>query len=116
MQQTYLSTARARQMRKAMTPAERTLWYALRDRRFLGLKARRQVPIGPFIVDFLIPDRRLVIESDGSGHGAPRDLQRDQWLAARGFRVLRFWNRDILTNLASCLEAIAANAWHTPKD
>jgi very-short-patch-repair endonuclease len=95
-----------------MTPAERILWYALRNRRFMGLKVRRQVPIGPFIADFYCADRRLIIEADGSGHGSPRDAQRDAWLAAKGFRILRLWNRDVLTNLPACLDAIAA---HTPE-
>jgi very-short-patch-repair endonuclease len=108
MQQTDLSKARARRMRKEMTPAERALWYALRDRRFMGLKVRRQVPIGPYIADFYCADHRLIIEADGSGHGSLRDLRRDQWLAAQGFRILRLWNRDILMNLPGCLDAIAA--------
>ena len=99
-------------MRKTMTPAERTLWYALRNRRFMGLKVRRQVPIGPFIADFYCADHRLIIEADGSGHGSPRDHQRDHWLTAQGFRVLRLWNRDVLTNLPDCLDLIAAE---TPK-
>ncbi len=112
MQQNDVSKARARRMRKTMTPAERTLWYALRDRRFMGLKVRRQVPIGPFIVDFLIPDHRLIIEADGAGHGSPRDGARDAWLSAQGFRVLRLWNREVLNNLPGCLDLIAAE---TPK-
>ena len=110
MQQTDLSSARARQLRKDMTPAERALWYALRNRRFMGLKVRRQVPIGPFIVDFYCPDHSLIIEADGSGPGSPRDAQRDAWLAAKGFHVLRLWNTDILGNLPGCLDAIAAQA------
>ena len=110
MQQTDLSKSSARRMRKDMTPAERTLWYALRNRLFMGLKVRRQVPIGPFIADFYCADHRLIIEADGSGHGSQGDLDRDRWLVAQGFRVLRLWNRDILTNLPACLDAIAAQA------
>ena len=108
MQQTDLSKARARHMRTKMTPAERALWYALRNRLFLGLKIRRQVPIGPFIADFYCADHRLIIEADGSGHGSRHDIERDQWLSQKGFRVLRLPNRDILTNRPSCLAAIAA--------
>jgi very-short-patch-repair endonuclease len=108
MQQTELSKSRARRMRKDMTPAERALWYALRNRRFMGLKIRRQVPIGPFIADFYCADLRLIIEADCAGHGAPRDLERDRWLGQQGFRVLRLPNRDVLTNLPACLDAIAA--------
>lgn len=74
----------------------------------MGLSVRRQAPIGPFIVDFLIPDHRLIIEADGGGHGPHRDASRDRWLAAQGFRILRLWNRDILTNLPGCLELIAS--------
>ena len=95
-----------------MTPAERTLWYALRNRRFIGLKVRRQVPIGPYIADFYCAEHRLIIEADGFGHGRCRDILRDQWLTAQGFRVLRLRNRDILTNLPACLDAIAA---HVPQ-
>lgn len=62
----------------------------------------------PFIVDLLIPEHRLVIEADGMGHGSLRDVKRDKWLAAQGFRVLRPANRDVLTNLSGCLDAIAA--------
>ena len=107
MQQTDLSMARARRMRKEMTPAERALWYVLRNRRFIGLKVRRQVPIGPYIADFYCADHRLIIEADGSGQGSARDMDRDRWLTAQGFRVLRLGNRDILTNLPACLDAIA---------
>jgi very-short-patch-repair endonuclease len=108
MQQSDLSKARARHMRKVMTPAERALWYALRNSRFMGLKVRRQVPIGPFIADFYCAEHRLIIEADGFGHGSVRDVARDAWLASKGFRVLRLWNRDVLTNLPGCLDAIAA--------
>jgi very-short-patch-repair endonuclease len=108
MQQTDLSKARARHMRKKMTPAERALWHALRNRRFLGLKIRRQVPIGPFTADFYCADHRLIIEAEGSGHGSQREMDRDHWLSQKGFRVLRLGNGDILTDLPSCLAAIAA--------
>jgi len=107
MQQTDLSRLRARSLRKAMTPAERVLWHALRGRRFMGLKIRRQVPLGPYIADFYCAEHRLIIEADGGGHGGPRDLARDQWLAGHGFRVLRLWNSDIRANLSGCLERIA---------
>lgn len=108
MQQTDLSKARARQMRKEMTPAERVLWHALRDRRFMGLKVRRQVPIGPYIADLYCAAHRLIIEADGSGHCGTRDIRRDAWLNRQGFGILRLWNREILTNLPGCLDAIAA--------
>ena len=107
MQQTDLSKSRARAMRKAMTTAEATLWFALRDRRLMGLKFRRQVPLGPWIAHFYCAAHRLVVEADGGGHGGPQDLLCDRWLAERGFRVIRLWNSDILGNLSGCQERIA---------
>jgi very-short-patch-repair endonuclease len=90
--------SRARTMRKTPTPAERALWYLLRDRRFSGHKFRRQVPVGPFIADFLNYDARLIIEADGGQHADnASDEARTRWLEAQGFRVLRFWNHEILT-------------------
>lgn len=103
-----MQKAQAKRLRRTMTPAERVLWHHLRAHRFMGLSVRRQAPVGPFIVDFLIPDHRLIIEADGIGHGSPRDMDRDRWLAEKGFRVLRLWNREVLTNLPGCLDAIAA--------
>ncbi len=91
---------RARGLRVRMTDAERKLWFALRDRRFAGFKFRRQVPIGRFIVDFVCFERRLVIEVDGGQHAdSVADQKRDRWLAANEFRVMRFWNNDVLGNL-----------------
>jgi very-short-patch-repair endonuclease len=110
MQQTDLSRANARRLRQTMTPAERKLWDALRNRGLLGLKVRRQVPIGPYIADFYCAEHRLIIEADGGGHGGPRDKARERWLAARGFRILRLWNFDILGNLAGALDRIATAA------
>ncbi len=90
---------RARELRARMTDAERKLWFALRDRRFTGFKFRRQVPIGQFIVDFACFEARLVIEVDGGQHAESlRDRHRDHWFAANGFRVLCFWNNEVLPN------------------
>jgi very-short-patch-repair endonuclease len=92
--------ARARSLRVNITNAERKLWYALRDRRFAGHKFRRQVPIGPYIAAFVCYQARLVIEVDGGQHAeSARDARRDRWLAQNGFRVLRFWNNEVLQNL-----------------
>jgi very-short-patch-repair endonuclease len=96
----------AREMRKNMTPAERLLWSHLR-RHLFGFHFRRQVPIGQFIVDFACLSRRIVVEVDGRHHlGDLQDQERDRWLAARGFRVLRFQNEVILTNIDSALATI----------
>jgi very-short-patch-repair endonuclease len=99
--------ARARALRVNITDAERKLWYALRDRRFVGYKFRRQVPIGPYIADFICYSARLVIEADGGQHNESKvDARRDRWFAQNGFRVLRFWNNDILRNLEGVLTLI----------
>jgi very-short-patch-repair endonuclease len=108
MQLTDLSKARARHLRRVMTSAERKLWLALRDRRFLGLKVRRQVPIGPYVVDFYCADHRLIIDADSPGLGGARDFARDEWLCAHGFRILSLRKPDILRNLSSALDLIAA--------
>jgi len=89
-----------------MTDAERRLWSVLRNRG-VGPKFRRQVPIGPFIVDFAAIDERVVIEVDGGQHAeSVRDQGRDRYLEAQGFRVLRFWNTEVLTNLDGVVTAI----------
>ena len=89
----------ARQLRKNMTDAERALWRLLRQRQVNGLRFRRQVPIDHYIVDFACLEARLVIEVDG---GQPFESQadktRDAYLRSQGFRVLRFWNNDVLSN------------------
>ena len=101
-------TVRARALRSRMTDAERSLWFALRDRRFEQFKFRRQVPVGPFIADFICFDARLVIEVDGGQHAdSLRDRRRDQWFAANKFRVLRFWNNDVLGRLEGVSTLIA---------
>ena len=98
----------AKVMRSAQTPAEERLWYFLRAHRFLGLKFKRQKPLGPYIVDFICMERGLVIELDGSQHGdqVTYDRERDAWLAGEGFTVLRFWNHDVMNQIESVLERI----------
>ena len=97
-------------MRSEMTDAERALWMRLRARRLNGLSFRRQTPIGPFIVDFVCHERRLVIELDGGHHNDLEEMQRDakrqQWLEANGYHVLRFWNPDVLSHCDLVLEEI----------
>lgn len=91
-----------------MTDAERKLWLALRDRRLGGFKFRRQVPVGPWIVDFLCKEAQLVVEVDGGQHaGSPRDRRRDAWLAGEGYRVVRVWNNEVLGNLDGVLEHLS---------
>lgn len=97
-------------MRSEMTGAERMLWLRLRAHRLDGLSFRRQVPMGSFIVDFVCHDRNLVIELDGGQHAteqkAARDVKRTQWLASKGYRVLRFWNSEVLQQCDSVVQTI----------
>lgn len=99
---------RARQLRHRLTDAEQHLWKYLRRRHIGGYRFRRQVPIGPYIADFACLDPALVIEIDGSQHAdqAMSDGRRDAFLRSRGFRVLRFWNSDVLQQTAGVLEVI----------
>jgi very-short-patch-repair endonuclease len=87
----------AKEMRRNATDAERRVWSVLRRKQVDSLKFRRQVVIGPFIVDFACLSRRLVIEVDGGQHAdSDYDPRRDAWLERSGFRVLRIWNSDAL--------------------
>jgi len=104
-----LERARARHLRTEMTAAERRLWYRLRAHRLHGASFRRQVPIGPYIVDFVCMAARLIIEVDGGQHAswATHDRVRDTYLREQGFGILRFWNNDVLGNFQGVLEVIA---------
>jgi len=100
----------AKQLRKNMTDAERALWRQLRSRQLSGHKFRRQQPIGKYIVDFVCLEKRLVIELDGGQHAedaqAQNDSQRTAWLEQNGYRVLRFWNHEILHSIEAIKQAI----------
>jgi len=103
---------RARQMRHEPTTAERVLWQYLRHLDVAGSHFRRQATIGPYFADFACHASRLVIELDGGQHnqaaGLARDAKRTAVLEAHGYRVLRFWNNDVLGNVAGVMETIAA--------
>ena len=101
-------TTRARQLRRRQTDAERLLWSKLRSRQLEGRKVRRQYVIGSYIVDFVFLEDRLVVELDGGQHAeqVDRDARRTAWLEMKGFRVLRFWNHEVLANLEGVLEVI----------
>ncbi|MEI8147278.1 MAG: DUF559 domain-containing protein, partial [Alphaproteobacteria bacterium] len=91
-----MSVERARRLRRQSTGLEGQLWHLLRHRRLGGLKFRRQVTLGRYIVDFACFKSRLVIEADGKQHlGSLSDKARDAWLSGQGFTVLRFWNHEI---------------------
>ena len=101
----------ARVMRKNATNAERRMWSKLRDGRLNGLKFRRQAPIGRAIADFVCYEHKLIVEVDGGQHsGSARDVVRDAELNRRRFRVLRFWNIDVMRNTAGVLQTILATA------
>ena len=85
-------------MRTSPTDAEQRLWSILRAKRLSGYKFKRQQPIGNFIADFASIRHRLIIEADGGQHSSEVDGRRDAYLRAQGYRILRFWNNDILTN------------------
>jgi very-short-patch-repair endonuclease len=98
----------ARTLRKQQTNAEKLLWSRLRSRQLEGCKFRRQQPIGPYIADFLSLEPKLIIELDGGQHAEQQeqDNQRTRYLQALGYRVLRFWNHEVLNDLEAVLEAI----------
>jgi very-short-patch-repair endonuclease len=109
-----VTTGQARALRRSASSTEQFLWKLLRDRRLGDLKFRRQVPIGPYVVDFLCPRHRLIIEADGPFHVPERNAQRDAWLAAQGFRVLRFANGEIGANDARVMTKILAAVGRPP--
>jgi very-short-patch-repair endonuclease len=100
-----LAQRRATRLRKRSTDAERRLWYFLRKEN-LRVRFRRQVPVGPYIADFASLDARVIVEVDGSQHTVARDAMRDEFLRQRGFRVLRFWDNDVLTRTEAVVEVI----------
>jgi very-short-patch-repair endonuclease len=93
-------------LRKNATDAEKLLWKRLRSRQIADAKFRRQATVGPYIADFLCTEHRLIVEADGGQHSPEADATRTDWLTSRGYRVLRFWNNDVLGNIDGVLEAI----------
>jgi very-short-patch-repair endonuclease len=102
----------ARRLRMNATDAEATLWRHLRKLETEGTHFRRQVPIGPYVADFACMAARIVIEVDGSQHGEDenkaRDDERTRWLESEGYRVVRFWNNDLVQNIDGVLDVIYA--------
>jgi very-short-patch-repair endonuclease len=96
-----------RKLRRNLTDAERLLWRRLRDGQINGHKFRRQHPYGDFILDFVCLEMKLVIEVDGGQHSeSDKDVSRDQLLVDAGFRVMRFWNNQVMTELDAVVESI----------
>ncbi|RIK96174.1 MAG: hypothetical protein DCC74_11065 [Proteobacteria bacterium] len=109
---TRAMTAKARSLRHVPTDAELALWKALRRKQLLGIAFRRQHPVGNYVLDFYCPSHRIAIEIDGGQHASEQNRQKDatrsRWLSGQGIEVLRFWNSDVLSNLAGVLDSIAS--------
>jgi adenine-specific DNA-methyltransferase len=103
-----MNTKIARELRNNPTDAEQCLWHELNRRQIAGVKFRRQQPISPFIVDFVCFERRVVVEVDGGQHTEQLhyDEQRMRWLEAQGYRLMRFWNNDVLANTRAVAQAV----------
>ena len=110
------SISKARQLRRDSTQAELTLWKHLRSRQLADCKFRRQVPLGPYIVDFACVERRLLVELDGGHHQgqAVYDEDRTDWLESQGFRLLRFWNNEVLGQTEAVAQVILEALEHSP--
>ena len=98
----------AKNLRRRSTDAERLLWRHLRGKQLSGYKFRRQEPLANYIVDFVCFSKKLIIEVDGGQHAieADKDLERDNWLREQDFKVLRFWNNEVLANIKGVIETI----------
>ncbi len=103
-----MSNNKARELRNNPTEAERLMWRHLRLRQIGGYKFRRQQPLGHYIVDFVCLEKRLVVELDGGQHSeqAMYDSRRSRWLEAQGFRILRFWDHEVLRNVETVKQVI----------
>ncbi len=98
---------KSRDLRNNPTIAENKLWYFLKNRQIENCKFRRQQPIGDYIADFTCLEKKIIVEIDGGQHFENKeDYIRDQWLTSQGYRVLRFWNNDVIQNIESVLEII----------
>ena len=104
-------TNRAKELRKNATDAERLLWKYLRARQLYVLKFRRQHPIDNYIVDFICIEKKLIIELDGGQHAMnkEKDIKRDNTLKDKGYKVVRFWNNEVLSNIVNVLDVIKNN-------
>lgn len=105
-----MADERARHLRRNQTEAERRLWLYLKDMKREGFHFRRQCPVGPYVADFLCYSARIIIEVDGGQHGMDagiaHDRRRDEWLVENGYRVLGYWNNDVLGNTEGVMETI----------
>lgn len=108
--------SRPQLLRTNATDAEQKIWYFLRNRQFEKFKFRRQHPIGVYIVDFVCLEQKLIVELDGSQHAEKTayDVRRTKTLREKGYRILRFWNHDVLQNTNGVLETILAELTACP--
>ena len=114
MRGTAVSTSQARYLRRNLTDAETKLWNKLRNRQ-LGYKFRRQVPRGSYIVDFMCAERKLIVEVDGGQHyDSEADKVRDTYLRTQGYRVIRFWNHEVLGNIEGVLQELLSELKAAP--
>jgi very-short-patch-repair endonuclease len=97
----------AARLRRDSTDVERAMWARLRNRQLTGAKFRRQASLGPYVVDFLCIETKLIVELDGGQHSAEADAPRTAWLSGQGYRILRFWNNDVAENVEGVLAVIA---------
>jgi very-short-patch-repair endonuclease len=97
----------ARRLRRTPTDAEMRLWWHLRQKNLAGFRFRRQHPLGPYVVDFFCAEARLIVEVDGGQHAEESDTRR-RWIEAQGYRLIRFWNNDVLGNTEGVLQEILA--------
>ena len=110
----HFLTSRSRALRRNASDAEGKLWSVLRGRQLNGFKFRKQAEIDGYVVDFLCSERRLIIEVDGGQHTPERDARRTAYLQSQGFRIIRFWNNDVLQNLDGVWSAIELALETTP--
>ena len=107
---TTYTISRAKELRSKQTDAEKIFWSRLRAKRFLGIKFKRQQPLGKYIVDFISFEKMLIVELDGGQHnmqkGIAYDDVRTRYLKDLGYTVLRFWNNDVIRNIDEVLERI----------
>jgi len=108
-----MTRERAKRLRKEMTEAEQFVWFKLRDRRFAQFKFRLKVPIGRYIVDFVCFECKVILELDGSQHAERQeyDAARTRWFEVQGYRVLRFWNREVFQDW-DMIEQVLWDALH----
>jgi adenine-specific DNA-methyltransferase len=110
----HFLTSRSRRLRRNSTDAEKKLWSVLRNGQLSGFRFRRQAEIDGYIADFLCAERRLIIEVDGGQHSPEGDARRTAFLESQGFRILRFWNNDVLQNLDGVWMEIEATLTSPP--